>query len=168
MNRNKKTVQPEDKLCQIAEFEKGLCEFFEKKMSELSNSELFTIEQLPTSAGIYVIFENDVTPLYVGRSGNIRVRVQEHTRSSSGSGTATFAYMLAKREFSSKFKNTKLNKENEKTPEFVKMFLDKKNFLKACKFRFVEIENDILQTMFEPYAAYKLGTYPDNNTFENH
>jgi len=168
MNRNKKNIQPEDRLAQISEFEKGLCDFFDKKLSELSNSEYLTMEQLPTKAGIYVIFETAEKPIYVGRTDNVRVRIQEHTRPSSGTGSATFAYKLAKREFFQKYPKTKLNKEHEKAPEFVKIFLEKKIFLKTCSIKFIDIENDILQTMFEPYAAYMLGTYPENNTFENH
>jgi len=40
--------------------------------------------------------------------------------------------------------------------------------LTDLKFRCIYLENDILQTMFEPYLAFKLETYPINNTFENH
>ena len=52
--------------------------------------------------------------------------------------------------------------------EFIAIFKIHKLNLLNVKFKCIEIENDILQTMFEPYLAFKLRTYPINNTFENH
>lgn len=58
--------------------------------------------------------------------------------------------------------------ELERIPEFVEIFSKFKEEINAYKFKYLLIENDILQTMVEPYLAYKLGTYPENNSFENH
>jgi len=124
-------------------------------------------EHLPKYSGIYVFYDKG-QPIYVGRANHIRNRIQWHTRKSSGSESATFAFNLAKMEYEKNTEVKKKRKELMEIDEFLEIFNKHKVNLLTLEFRCIEIENDVLQTMFEPYLAYKLGTYPINNTFENH
>jgi len=56
-------------------------------MEQLRNSDLITTNNLQTvpSKGIYVFYE-DGQPVYVGRSNNMKTRIQFHCRPSSGHG----------------------------------------------------------------------------------
>ena len=50
-----------------------------------------------------------------------------------------------------------------------KIVFDKqKERVKDMYLKYIIVEHDILQTMLEPYLAYKLGTYPEYNKFETH
>jgi GIY-YIG catalytic domain-containing protein len=156
------------KLEQIEPFEKGMDNLFKAKYNELLNLELLERDKLPTYGGIYVFYKDD-DPIYVGRTDNVRVRIQKHTRKGSKRGNATFAFNLAKRDYEDKYGKEKITRKDlENNEQFIPLFVEKKEYLSDCKYRCIEIANDILQTMFEPYIAYKIGTYPEYNTFENH
>lgn len=156
------------KLEQIKPYVSKMNGLFKNLFKEYEKSEPVTRENLPTYSGIYV-FYNYGQPIYVGRANNIRTRIQYHTRKNSGSESATFAFNLAKMEFIKQDTTTKKRrKELMATSEFLEIFNKQKLNLSNCQIKCLKIENDILQTMFEPYLAFKLGTYPINNTFENH
>ncbi len=140
---------------------------FKDLFEKFTQSALVKRNRLPTYAGIYVIYENEL-PIYVGRANNIRRRIQWHTRESSGSESASFAFNLAKLEYVKNNEIKKRRKELMQIEEFIEIFKKHKLNLTNLEFRCIQVENDILQTMFEPYLALKLGTYPINNTFENH
>jgi len=132
---------------------------------KLKDSKPFMRDKLPNKLGIYVFFNELDEAIYVGRTDDIRSRIQHHTRDGSKSGSATFAFNLAKKEFGeTEIKSKYLDKDIE----FNKIFLKHKQTLQKYSIRFIELENDILQAMLEPYIAYKFGTYPDNQRFENH
>lgn len=156
-----------EKLEQLKEYETDMDFLFKKFYDEFSNSVLITRNELPNYAGIYVFYQND-KPIYVGRANNIRKRIQSHTRKSSGSESASFAFNLAKKDYAKMREITEKRKELMEIEEFIEIFRTHKLNLTDVEFRCISIENDILQTMFEPYLAFKLGTYPVNNTFENH
>jgi len=125
-------------------------------------------DNLPPFGGIYVFYQNE-RPIYVGRADNIRKRIQLHTRPSSGSESANFAFNLAKLDFIEKLSETKFGrKELMKDEDFIKAFSGHKEMLFASTIKCIRVDNDIIQTMFEPYLALKLGTYPKNNCFKNH
>ncbi|MBK6836520.1 MAG: GIY-YIG nuclease family protein [Bacteroidetes bacterium] len=141
---------------------------FKDLLNEFEKSSTIKREELPKYRGIYVFYEND-RPIYVGRANNIRSRIQWHTRKSSGSESASFAFNLAKMEFENNDETTKRKRADLMAiSEFREIFDKHKLNLSNCKIKCIEIENDALQTMFEPYLSIKLGTYPINNTFENH
>ena len=141
---------------------------FENLFTEFQQQPFYTRNDVPNIAGIYVFYKGE-EPIYVGRAGKIRKRIQGHTRPSSGSESANFAFNLARFELDEKYSGTKLGrKEMMKDKDFVKVFSSHKTDLYASKIRCIAIENDVIQTMFEPYLAVKLGTYPGNNSFENH
>lgn len=150
----------------IKPFEAKMDSLFKIYLSEIENSGFLDRGNLPIYGGVYVFYKNS-KPIYVGRADNIRKRIQWHTRKSSGSESASFAFNLAKNDYNKgEFKKTR--KELMEIEEFIEIFENHKLNLHDCVFKCIKIENDIMQTMFEPYLAYKLGTYPVNNTFENH
>jgi predicted GIY-YIG superfamily endonuclease len=157
-----------EKLTQIHAVENDFDKFFKSKLKEMIDLEPVVKENLPNSPGIYVFYKSG-EPIYVGRTDNIRKRIQMHLRPSSKRDTATFAFNLAKIDYFERYGNHKISRATlEKNEEFNQLFIEKKCYLSTCVFKFIIIENDILQTMLEPYIAYKLGTYPILNIFDNH
>ena len=133
---------------------------------------------LTISNGNYVFYEGD-KPMYVGRSGKNRLkdRLHEHSRKSSKSNKASFAFEIAKREhiketikkFNSQdisfsemeIELTKLNwkrEDLENDREFKGRFHQAKERVKGMSIRVVEIEDSIEQTIFEVYAHMMLKT----------
>lgn len=156
-----------EKLEMVQPYIAGMDYLFGDLYQKFTQSVLVKRDQLPAYAGIYVFYENGL-PIYVGRANNIRKRIQWHTRASSGSESASFAFNLAKMEYGTKNEINKRRKELMQIEEFLEIFKRHKVNLANLDFRCIHLENDILQTMFEPFLALRLGTYPLNNTFENH
>jgi predicted GIY-YIG superfamily endonuclease len=156
-----------EKLEQLESYQAGMDSLFKELFEEFMQSEFVKRDNLPSYRGIYVFYENGAA-IYVGRANNIRRRIQWHTNESSGSESASFAFNLAKREYANETEINKKRKELMEIDEFIEIFRKHKLNLKNVEFRCIPVENDILQTMFEPYLAFKLKTYPINNTFENH
>ena len=140
-----------------------------KLKEQLKNSNLIPTNELQTvsAKGIYVFYENE-KPVYVGRSNNIKARIQYHCRPSSGHGSATFAFILAKEKAvdDNKGINTKdERKVLENNDEFKTLYEEAKKRVSNMSIRVVSIENQILQTLFEVYAAVELKTrYNDFGT----
>ncbi len=155
------------KLEQIEPYKEKMDSLFEELYKEFTKTVFMKRSELPSYGGIYVFYEKE-KPIYVGRANNIRKRVQWHTRASSGSESATFAFNLAKNEYGEKLGITHKRKELMDIEIFKEIFTKHKLNLTNLEFKCICVENDILQTMFEPYLAYKLKTYPINNIFENH
>ncbi|MDN3673264.1 GIY-YIG nuclease family protein [Flavobacterium branchiarum] len=155
-----------EKLNQLKSYEIEMDSLFRDLYEEFNTTPFLKRVDLPKVRGIYVFYENR-EPIYVGRTNNIRSRIQLHTRKSSGSESASFAFNLAKKEYPKNEKPMK-RKEFMQIDEFKEIFIKHKLNLSNIEYRCIAVENDILQTMFEPYLAFKLGTYPANNTFENH
>ena len=160
-----------DKRLQLVSYEKNMDTLFKELYEEFDNSKFRKRKDLPLCKGIYVFYENEI-PIYVGRSNNIYKRIQSHTIPSAKSESASFAFNLAKNKFllnnEIKIKIKMKRKDFMLKEEFIKSFNEHKKNFEDADFKCIEIENDILQTMFEPYLAFKLKTYPHNNTFENH
>ena len=162
------TEQQKERVTEIENILPLLDEAFHGMMDKLLSSEYLDRDNLPSFSGIYVFFK-DNSPIYVGRANNIKKRIHGHTRRSSGHNSANFAFNLAKLELAEKLQESKLGREElMKDEEFKIKFANIKEELFASKIKCLKVENDVLQTMFEPYLAVKLKTYPINNTFENH
>jgi predicted GIY-YIG superfamily endonuclease len=162
------TEQQKQRVTEIENILPLLDEAFHGMMEKLLSSKSLNREELPSFSGIYVFFKDD-NPIYVGRANNIKNRIHGHTRKSSGHNSANFAFNLAKLELSGKLQESKLGREKlMEDSEFLEKFRAIKEDLFASKIKCLEVKNDVLQTMFEPYLAVKLKTYPINNTFENH
>jgi hypothetical protein len=136
-------------------------------MEKLKKSEIRTRDNLHCTPrkGIYVFYE-DAKPLYVGRSNNIKTRIQYHCRPSSGHGSATFAFILAKEN--AKANGININMERgqlENDPRFKKEFNMAKDRVSKMLIRVIDIDNQIIQSLFDVYASIELKTkYNDFST----
>lgn len=129
----------------------------------------------PRTHGVYLFScATDVEPehLYVGRVGvteraraaggghsNFRTRLAGHTRPSSGHNQATFAFRLAIEEVGASISDLPPTRtERAAHPAFEAVFSKKKELVTSLEMRVVEIEDDLESYVFEPYAAFRLGT----------
>jgi len=129
----------------------------------------------PRTHGVYLFSratDAGLQHLYVGRVGlteraratggghsNFRTRLAGHTRPSSGHNQATFAFRLAIKEVGASMSDLPATRaERAVHPEFEAVFLAKKDLVTSFQFRVVEIGDDFESYIFEPYAAFRLGT----------
>ena len=117
--------------------------------------------------GVYVFYQNN-KPVYVGRSNNLKRRIQQHGRPSSGHNSATFAFTLAKERMESTEKIPKFitRKELEEAPGFAEAFFAARLKVTEMQIRVVEIPDQIEQAIFEIYAHLILNT--KYNDFRTH
>lgn len=117
--------------------------------------------------GVYVFYEKE-KPMYVGRTNNMSDRLNRHSRPSSGHNSATFAFNIAKREAIKKGMNVRLARNHlEIDSAFSKLFLKAKARVAKMSVRVIEINDPIVQTLFEVYAVMRLGT-SEYNDFDTH
>jgi hypothetical protein len=130
-------------------------------LTQLTKSELKTKSQIEKINGIYVFYEAD-KPLYVGRTNKnrMRSRIMEHSAPYSNQNSATFAFRLAIEDIGD-IKLSKIDSKHEK-------FLAAKERVSKMKIRCIEIDDPIIQTIFEPYVAVKLETIGKYNHFTTH
>ena len=137
-------------------------------MQQLANSPLRqrnSLGDIPNK-GIYVFYENE-EPIYVGRSNRMKDRIQEHGRKSSYHNSATFAFILAKEianEQGIDINKTRNALESDST--FLDIFLEQKERVSGMKVRVIEINDPIIQTIFEVYVSMELNT--EYNDFDTH
>ena len=131
----------------------------------------FTFATLPKNlplAGVYV-FSEQGKDLYVGRTNNIRSRIQQHCRPGSGHNTAPFAFRLA-REAQNILKATYTavgSRENLlRDTAFSDAFIAAKARVRAMDVRVVEESNPLRQALLEMYIAIVLNA--PYNDFDNH
>ena len=151
-----------------------------KKFDEMIDQLPFLLNQLVNSPsknrtslgalpkkGIYVFYENEC-PIYVGRSNRIKERILEHSRPSSTHNSATFAFNLAK-EVAIKKEidiNKKVRVNLETDSDFSRLFSEAKERVSRMSIRVVNIDDPIIQTVFEVYASIKFNT--SFNDFDTH
>jgi len=117
--------------------------------------------------GIYVLFENG-RPIYVGRSNRMKDRIKEHGRPSSTHNSAPFAFNLAKKVAEEKGVNVNRRRSDlEKDPIFSALFSEAKERVSRMSVKVVEVDNPIIQTLLEVYAALCLRT-TEYNDFDTH
>jgi predicted GIY-YIG superfamily endonuclease len=138
-----------------------------KLLRSLEESEAIEIAEVTSTipkSGVYVFYENS-RPIYVGRSNNMRTRLRQHGRESSGHNQATFAFMLAKEQMKVDKKASITRGQLEQAPGFKKAFYEARRRVREMKIRFIPIDDQIDQALFEIYAALALGTpYNDFGT----
>lgn len=123
--------------------------------------------RLPQAAGMYLFLE-DGEPLYVGQSRNLRKRLANHCRPSSGHNKASFAFNLARRGLEDQGHMLVGSRENiERLEVFAQPFVAAKLRLDAMEIRHIVCDDPELRTVFEVYAAERLNT-KKYNTFETH
>ena len=123
-----------------------------------------TLGVLPQK-GIYVFYENEC-PIYVGRSNRIRGRLLEHSRPSSTHTSATFAFNLAK-EAAIKNGidvNNKTRAQLEKDSAFSSLYTEAKERVSKMSIKVIEINDPIIQTIFEVYVSVQFNTFNDFDT----
>lgn len=145
------------------------CDQLPKLMEQLQKEPLLPPIDLPSipGQGIYVFYE-DNTPIYVGRSNNMRRRIKEHCAASSTHYSATFAFKLAKRKAGKKGVDlNRTQKSLAKDLAFANIFSEERRRVSKMYVRVVEIEDQITQYLFEAYAVLELGT-KEYNDFWTH
>lgn len=163
----------EELLKEIEPYNLRMDKLFGDYYERIKSSKSYKRDELPKETakmpGIYMFLNDLNIPVYVGRTDDIRSRVQYHTREGSKSGSATYAFNCAKIEYE-KFKDISkmTRKELDDDIEFKKIFLTQKKIVASHQIKYIQIRNDVLQAMIELYLAVKLKTYPQNQRFENH
>ncbi len=121
------------------------------------------VAKLPP-AGIYVLYEHEI-PQYVGRTGRLKARLKEHGHKNSNHFSASFAFILAKKQALAKGIDCNRSREAlAADPDF--KFKEAKEAVSLMQVRFIEIGDSIAQTLFEVYASLELKT--PHNTFDPH
>jgi hypothetical protein len=134
-----------------------------QKSPPLSREKLGTVP----NKGIYVYYDKNNRPLYVGRSDRMRIRLLEHSRPSSGHTSATFAFILAKEKMQNPDQITKKSRTNlQMDSTFSEKYDEAKNEVSKMVVRVIEIVNPVEQALFEIYASLELAT--PYNAWENH
>jgi predicted GIY-YIG superfamily endonuclease len=123
------------------------------------------ITEVPQN-GVYVFFEDD-KPIYVGRSNRLKKRLKEHSQSSSHY-SATLAFRIAKKSASViQIRGGKqTNQQLMENSDFVKKFKAAKERISRVRIRYIPIEDQIEQAIFEIYAHLELDT--ELNDFNTH
>lgn len=122
--------------------------------------------ELPKS-GIYLLFDRG-KPIYVGRSRNIRTRLRSHGRPSATHHSASFAFLMAKKEAERTGLDLagKTRKVLGKDAEFAPLFEHAKERVRQMTIRVIAIDDPIMQRLLEMYAHLVLNT--PYNSFETH
>ena len=116
--------------------------------------------------GVYVLYE-DGNPIYVGRSNRLKARLLEHSRQGSTHYGATLAFNLAKENAAKEGIDISRNRSQlEKDRIFKDMFTQAKNRVYQMKIRTIQVDDPVVQTLFEVYAALALKT--KYNDFDTH
>ena len=124
----------------------------------------FRLDQVPFPApetpGVYVLIERE-TPVYVGRTGNLRKRLLQHRRPSVKRGS-----------LASTITRLDVRESGEDEDDLYAAAHDR---VRAMRFRYVEVPEDrddgACQALLEIYAALQLGTLRcmrGYNEFRNH
>jgi len=133
-----------------------------KRKPFLTRDNLYNIPK----QGVYVFYHDD-KPIYVGRSNNLKLRIQQHGRPSSRHNSASLAFNIANEmmERNGQIPKFITRKEREEAPGFDRAFFLARITVAKMKIRVIEITDQIDQAMFEIYAVLALNTrYNDFST----
>jgi len=117
--------------------------------------------------GVY-LFSEGRKHLYVGRSDNLRRRIKEHGRPSSGHTTAPFAFNLARSRAQGKpgYDPALSRSQLADHPCFRPLFMRAKGRVRRMSVRVVDVDDPVRQALLELYAAVSLRT--PYNSFGTH
>jgi hypothetical protein len=114
--------------------------------------------RIPAVPGVYLFTRND-QPLNVGQAPDLRRRLAEQCRPSSGHTKATLAFEIAKRAAAREGIDVDGPPARLATSDdFVPFFDRAKEAVAELPVRYVEVESRELRTLFEVYASLALGT----------
>jgi hypothetical protein len=117
--------------------------------------------------GVYV-FSEGVTPIYVGQTRKLRSRLRQQTSLSSRENQAALAWRIAleaARNSGQPVSGTRKTLEADEA--FAVHFRAAKERVAAMSVRFIELDDPVIRTVFEVYAARALGT-DEFNAWETH
>ena len=134
------------------------------KLIDCSSAKWGDFQQLANGGGIYVLYENDL-PVYVGRTRNFLRRLRQHGSKSSKHNSAPFAFNLAKEKYINKHGLIRVQLEN--IPEFRHEFEKAKERVRNMSFKFISVDDSIIQHLLEVYVSCELGTEKYND-FDTH
>ena len=120
------------------------------------------------NAGIYLFTEGD-RHLYVGRSNNLRRRMQRHGSVGATHKQAAVAFRLAREStgfLKATYKTEGSRDQLIQDPTFASAFTSAKARIREMDLRFVEETDPLRQAVLEMYVAVALGT--PYNDFDNH
>jgi len=143
----------------------------EPKLQELLATPPITAAVLPRDfpvAGVYLFSERG-EHLYVGRSNDLRFRIQTHIRASAATNQAAFAYRLARQAAGIvKVAYKKLSPEEDWSlrEPFLSAFPASKQRIRQMELRVISEPDPLAQMILEVYVAVALGT--PHNDFDNH
>jgi hypothetical protein len=143
----------------------------DQKLADLLDSNALVPGKLPRDlpvAGIYLFTEMG-RHLYVGRSNDLRSRIQTHIRNSSQTNQAAFAYRLAREIVGIKkvsYKRLEPEEDWSLQEPFVSAFPASKKRIQKMDLRVVEESDPLSQVILEVYIAVELRT--PYNDFDNH
>ena len=137
----------------------------EPLLEKLRSSDLLTWDDLKRvpQQGVYVFYEGDA-PIYTGRSRRMRQRIREHGARSSRHESATFALKLLRHEVDELEGHSSQYTRPQLQAKHADEYAAQRERVRNMRFRVVEIEDPIVQTVFETYAILALCT-TDYNTF---
>ncbi len=151
---------------------KQFIEDLEPSFRKLIAMEPVKVASLPVDmpkAGIYLFSEGE-KHLYVGRTNNMRSRLQNHCRPSGRHGSATFAFLLARKltgQLEAAYKQGEGSRQFLENDEYFKnVFGCQKARVRNMDVRYVSEPDPTRQALLEMYVAVSLQT-PHNN-FDNH
>ncbi|WP_457154073.1 GIY-YIG nuclease family protein [Mesorhizobium sp. P5_C1] len=111
----------------------------------------------PKKPGVYALYEN-TTPIYVGRAKNIWQRIGNHIGGRPEQSSFAFKVAREKTGRTATYKPEGSRKALMLDEIFKTAFTDSVTRIRALNGRYVVIEDDILQHLFEVYAALALKT----------
>jgi predicted GIY-YIG superfamily endonuclease len=141
---------------------KKLIDSLEPIYQRLISMEPVKIKDLTRDAqikGVYLLSEGD-SYLYVGRSDNIKTRLQQHSRDSSNHNSAPFAFRLAREDtgiIKASYVSNGSRESLEKEPVFKEAFMRAKRKVKSMDVRYAEERDPLKQYLLELYIAISLG-----------
>lgn len=117
------------------------------------------------SPGIYIIYEAGM-PAHVGRTRNLRRRLQGHC--SHSQHQASFAFKRAREKTGSKADYKAGNSRGAlfATEAFRTVFDEEVKAIRQMEYRFLQVDEPLAQYLLELYAALELGTCLDE--FDTH
>ena len=107
--------------------------------------------------GVYVFYEND-KPIYAGRSRRIRQRIREHGGESSRHESATFAFKLFREALGEPEGHSSKYTRRQLQDQYPEEYASQRQRVRSMRIRAVEINDPLVQTVFEIYAIIALDT----------
>lgn len=141
----------------------------EKKYGALLSARTYKIGELPKAMpvkGVYLFSQNGQF-LYVGRTNNMRKRLQYHTRNNHNQ--ATFAFLLARHrtgKMKASYQKADSRSDLLTQPRFLKAFTKARADLREMDVRFIAEADANRQALLEICAAMR--TKAKYNDFDNH